>query len=94
MAVAAAPHAHPPAARRPKEQIEELKQRQFSPEQIEHQVLKRTAAEPAVDDGLVKDLVSSSFLDSAEFRAVETFIVETRSVRPREAKRSSTTPSR
>ena len=71
-----------------KEQIEELKQQQFSPEQIEHQVLKRTAAEPAVDDGLVKDLVSSSFLDSAEFRAVETFIVENPPVLPREAKRS------
>ncbi len=71
-----------------KEQIEELKQQQLSPEQIEVRVLKRTAAEPAVDDGLVKDLVSSSFLDSDEFRAVETFIAENPPVLPREAKRS------
>jgi hypothetical protein len=71
-----------------KEQIEELKQQQLSPDEIEHEVLQRTAAEPAVDHALIKDLVSSSFLDSDEFRAVETFISENPPALPREAKRS------
>jgi hypothetical protein len=71
-----------------KEQIEELKQQQLSPDEIEREVLQRTATEPAVDHALIKDLVSSSFLDSDEFRAVETFIAENPPALPREAKRS------
>jgi hypothetical protein len=70
------------------EQIEELKERQLSPEEIEHEVLQRTAAAPEVERGLISDLVSSSFLDSEEFRAVETFIAENPPALPREAKRS------
>ncbi len=66
-----------------KRQIEELKGQQLSPEQIEKKVVAKTA-----NRSLISDLVSSSFLDSAEFRAVETFIVENPPTLPREAKRS------
>jgi len=71
-----------------KEQIEELKERQLSPEEVEHEVLQRTAKAPEADRGLISDLVSSSFLDSDEFRAVETFIADNPPALPREAKRS------
>ena len=66
-----------------KRQIEELKGQQLSPEEIEHKVVAKTA-----NRQLVSDLVSSSFLDSAEFRDVEQFIVDNPPALPREAKRS------
>lgn len=66
-----------------KRQIEELKGQQLSPQEIEHKVVEKTA-----NRQLISDLVSSSFLDSDEFRAVETFIVENPPALPREAKRS------
>ena len=71
-----------------KEQIEELKGKQLSPEEVAHEVLQRPAAGPRTNELLVSDLVSSSFLDSDEFRAVETFISEHPPALPREAKRS------
>ena len=66
-----------------KQQIEQLKGQQLSPEEIEHKVVAKTA-----NRQLISDLVSSSFLDSEEFRAVESFIVENPPTLPREAKRS------
>jgi hypothetical protein len=69
-------------------EIETLKQRRLSPEEIEHQVVEKTATDPAANPMLISDLVSSSFLDSDEFRAVETFIVANPPALPREAKRS------
>jgi hypothetical protein len=71
-----------------KEQIEELKGKQLSPEEVAHEVLNRPAAGRRTSESLVSDLVSSSFLDSEEFRAVETFISEHPPALPREAKRS------
>ena len=65
-----------------KQQIEELKGQQLSPKEIERKVEKKA------NKSLISDLVSSSFLDSAEFRAVETFIVDNPPTLPREAKRS------
>jgi hypothetical protein len=67
-----------------KEQIEELKGKQLSAEEVKQEV----AAGPKVNANLISDLVSSSFLDSEEFRAVETFIAEHPPTLPREAKRS------
>jgi hypothetical protein len=46
------------------------------------------AADVPERTALISDLVSSSFLDSDEFRAVEAFIVENPPALPREAKRS------
>lgn len=69
------------------EQIEELKGQQLSPEEIKREV-QRTSALPEADPGLINDLISSSFLDSDEFRDVETFIAEHPPALPREAKRS------
>jgi hypothetical protein len=69
-------------------QIEQLKGQQLTPEQIEHQVAQQTAEVPGQGRALISDLVSSSFLDSDEFRAVETFIVKNPPALPREAKRS------
>ncbi len=66
-----------------KREIEELKGQQLEPEEIERQVVAKTA-----NPQLISDLVSSSFLDSEEFRAVEAFIVENPPTLPREAKRS------
>jgi hypothetical protein len=57
------------------DQIEELKGQKLSPEEIKREV-QRTSALPEADPGLINDLVSSSFLDSAEFRDVETFIAD------------------
>ena len=71
-----------------KEQIEQLKDKQLSPEQVEHEVLNQTATDTKANVSLISDLVSSSFLDSAEFRAVETYIAENPPALPREAKRS------
>ena len=71
-----------------KEQIEELKGKQLSPDEVAHEVLDRTATGPRANERLISDLVSSSFLDSDEFRAVETFISENPPALPREAKRS------
>jgi hypothetical protein len=71
-----------------KEQIEQLKDKQLSPEQVEHEVLHQTATDTKANVSLISDLVSSSFLDSAEFRAVETYISENPPALPREAKRS------
>ena len=68
-------------------QIEELKGQQLSPEEIQREVVQRAADVPE-RTALIGDLVSSSFLDSAEFRAVEAFIVENPPALPREAKRS------
>ena len=65
-----------------KQQIEELKDQRLSPKEIERKV------ETRANKSLISDLVSSSFLDSAEFRAVETFIVDNPPTLPREAKRS------
>jgi KAP family P-loop domain len=76
------------ARRQLKEQIEELKGKQLSPEEVAHEVLNRPAAGPRTSERLITDLVSSSFLDSEEFRAVETFISEHPPALPREAKRS------
>jgi hypothetical protein len=67
-----------------KEQIEELKGKQLSAEQVQEEV----AAGRRANERLISDLVSSSFLDSQEFRAVETFICEHPPALPREAKRS------
>jgi hypothetical protein len=67
-----------------KEQIEELKGKQLSAEQVQEEV----AAGRRANARLISDLVSSSFLDSQEFRAVETFICEHPPALPREAKRS------
>jgi hypothetical protein len=69
-----------------KQQIEELKGKQLSPEEVKHAVLHETAVR--ANQRLISDLVSSSFLDSEEFRAVETFISEHPPALPREAKRS------
>jgi hypothetical protein len=69
-------------------QIDELKGKQLSPEEVEQAVAKRAAAVPDAGRALISDLVSSSFLDSEEFREVETFIVENPPTLPREAKRS------
>jgi hypothetical protein len=69
-------------------QIEELKGKQLSPEEVEQAVAQRTAAVPEAGRALISDLVSSSFLDSEEFREVEAFIVENPPALPREAKRS------
>jgi hypothetical protein len=71
-----------------KERIEELKGKQLSPEEIEREVLQQASASPGTERGLISDLVHSSFLDSEEFRAVETFISENPPALPREAKRS------
>jgi hypothetical protein len=71
-----------------KDQIEELKGKQLSPEEVRHEVLDRTATGRRANERLISDLVSSSFLDSDEFRAVETFICEHPPALPREAKRS------
>ncbi|HEX5619004.1 MAG TPA: P-loop NTPase fold protein [Solirubrobacteraceae bacterium] len=70
-----------------KEQIEELKGKQLSPEEVASEVLNRSATSPRAER-LISDLVSSSFLDSDEFRAVEMFISEHPPALPREAKRS------
>jgi hypothetical protein len=69
-------------------QIEELKSRQLSPEQIEVEVTLKAAADPAANRHLISDLVSSSFLDSDEFHEVEAYIVDNPPALPREAKRS------
>lgn len=69
-------------------QIDELKGKQLSPEEVELAVAQRAAAVPEAGRALISDLVSSSFLDSEEFREVETFIVENPPALPREAKRS------
>ena len=71
-----------------KVQIEQLKDKQLSPEQVEHEVIHQTATDTKANVSLISDLVSSSFLDSAEFRAVETYIAENPPALPREAKRS------
>lgn len=71
-----------------KAQIAELREQQLSPEEVQQQVLDRKAAGPRANERLISDLVSSSFLDSEEFRAVETFISEHPPALPREAKRS------
>ncbi|HWM08199.1 MAG TPA: P-loop NTPase fold protein [Solirubrobacteraceae bacterium] len=68
-------------------QIQELKDQQLSPEEVQREV-KQSAAVAPERSALIKDLVSSSFLDSDEFRAVEAFIVENPPALPREAKRS------
>jgi hypothetical protein len=69
--------------------IEELKDRgELSPEDIEAKVIADTPpVELGAERGLVGDLVSSSFLDSAEFRAVERFVAEHPPRLPREGKR-------
>jgi hypothetical protein len=69
-------------------QIDELKGKQLTPEEVELAVAQRTAAVPEAGRALISDLVSSSFLDSEEFREVEAFIVENPPALPREAKRS------
>jgi hypothetical protein len=68
-------------------QIEVLKEQQLSREEIKREVTQRAADAPG-RSALINDLVSSSFLDSDEFRAVEAFIVENPPALPREAKRS------
>jgi hypothetical protein len=71
-----------------REQIEELKVQGASPEQIKQDVAGQAASDRAATPSLISDLVSSSFLDSEEFREVETFISENPPTLPREAKRS------
>ena len=71
-----------------RDQIEELKGQQLTPEQIEHEVAQKTPEVPGQGRALISDLVSSSFLDSDEFRDVERFIVNNPPALPREAKRS------
>jgi hypothetical protein len=68
--------------------IEKLKEEQLSPAEVEHEVARTTAKVPEARSALISDLVSSSFLDSDEFRAVETYIVKHPPALPREAKRS------
>jgi hypothetical protein len=68
--------------------IEKLKEEQLSPAQVEHEVARTTAKVPEARSALISDLVSSSFLDSDEFRAVENYIVGNPPALPREAKRS------
>jgi KAP family P-loop domain len=71
-----------------KMRIEKLKDEQLSPAEVEHEVTRTTAKVPEARSALISDLVSSSFLDSEEFRAVETYIVGNPPALPREAKRS------
>jgi hypothetical protein len=70
-----------------KAEIEKLKQKEDTPDDVARKVLHSSAAGP-VDHALVEDLVSSSFLDSEEFREVEEYIGKNPPALPREAKRS------
>jgi hypothetical protein len=70
-----------------KAEIEKLKQKEDSPDDVARKVLNSKAAGPG-DYALVDDLVSSSFLDSEEFRDVEEFSGKNPPALPREAKRS------
>jgi hypothetical protein len=66
-------------------QIEELKEAgDLSPEDVRATLIAQTSA---ADKNLVGDLVSSSFLDSTEFRAVEAYISAHPSRLPRASKR-------
>lgn len=72
-----------------KRTIEELKDRtELSEKDIEAELLGNVqAVQPAAEHALVGDLVSSSFLDSTEFRAVERFVADHPRRLPREGKR-------
>ena len=69
--------------------IEELKERgHLSEQDVEAEILEEARPKKLhVERDLISDLVSSSFLDSPEFRAVERFVADHPSRLPREGKR-------